>query len=134
MERQQDGGYRLPRPLKAGDAVVLADIDKPATVLKIVGDTAEVQIGVIRTRTPVKNLRLQEKKAPPTPKKAKSGGTLTARMERSAGTELDLRGMTVEEAILEIDRFLDNAVMAGLLPRMELMVWLARRALLMRRA
>lgn len=114
VERQQDGGYRLPRPLKAGDAVVLADIDKPATVLKIVGDTAEVQIGVIRTRTPVKNLRLQEKKAPPTPKKAKSGGTLTARMERSAGTELDLRGMTVEEAILEIDRFLDNAVMAGL--------------------
>ena len=113
VERQQDG-YHLPRPLKAGDAVVLADIDKPATVLKIIGDTAEVQIGVIRTRTPVKNLRLQEKKAPPTPKKAKSGGTLTARMERSAGTELDLRGMTVEEAILEIDRFLDNAVMAGL--------------------
>ena len=35
-------------------------------------------------------------------------------MERSAKTDLDLRGMTVEEAILEIDRFIDNAVLAGL--------------------
>ena len=35
-------------------------------------------------------------------------------MERSATTDLDLRGMTVEEALLEVDRFLDNAVMCGL--------------------
>lgn len=71
VERQQDG-YRLPRPLKAGDAVVLADIDKPATVLKVIGDTAEVQIGVIRTRTPVNNLRLQEKKRRPRRKRRKA--------------------------------------------------------------
>ena len=35
-------------------------------------------------------------------------------MERSAATDLDLRGMTVEEALLEVDRFLDNAVLCGL--------------------
>jgi DNA mismatch repair protein MutS2 len=35
-------------------------------------------------------------------------------MERSAGTDLDLRGQTVEEALLEVDRFLDNAVLCGL--------------------
>ena len=34
-------------------------------------------------------------------------------MECSANTDLDLRGMTVEEALLETDRFLDNALLAG---------------------
>ena len=35
-------------------------------------------------------------------------------MERSANTDLDLRGMNAEEALLEVDLFIDNAVMAGL--------------------
>ena len=49
----------------------------------------------------------------PTPA-PRTGGGLTSRMERSAATDLDLRGMTVEEALLEVDRFLDNAVLCGL--------------------
>lgn len=116
IEKQNDH-YTLPRPLQVGDAVRLADIDKEAAVLAIDGDTAEVQIGVIRTRTPLSNLRLiVQEKSQKTAKKPTRGGvsTLADRMTRSAATDLDLRGMTVEEAILEIDRFLDNAVLAGL--------------------
>ena len=79
----------------------------------------EVQAGAIRTRTPVSNLRLYEskraeKKGRTVPVSSAKSVGLTSRMERSVHTDLDLRGQTVEEALLEVDRFLDNAVLCGL--------------------
>ncbi len=119
--RDTDSDYVLPRPLKEGDRVQLIDMGLQATVVKAPDSKGivEVQAGAIRTRTSVENLRLfesrrEEKKArrgTPTPRQ---GGGLTSRMERSANTDLDLRGQTVEEALLEVDRFLDNAVLCGL--------------------
>lgn len=119
--RDTDSDYVLPRPLKEGDRVQLMDMGLQATVVKAPDSKGivEVQAGAIRTRTSVENLRLfesrrEEKKArrgTPTPRQ---GGGLTSRMERSANTDLDLRGQTVEEALLEVDRFLDNAVLCGL--------------------
>ena len=35
-------------------------------------------------------------------------------MTRKATTELDIRGCTVDEGLLMVDQFLDNAVMSGL--------------------
>ncbi len=115
----QDDGYVLPRALVVGDLVVLKDIGKEATVTALpAGDQVEVQMGVIRTRTPLSNLKLAPEKKQPQKKtparSAKNGGGLASRMERSANTDLDLRGMNAEEALLEVDLFIDNAVMAGL--------------------
>ncbi len=116
-----DGDYILPRPLQVGDAVTLADMGLQATVLKLPDDKAmvEVQAGAIRTRTPLSNLRLaaskreQKTRRGHTPSTPRNNG-LASRMERSVATDLDLRGMMVEEALLEVDRFLDNAVLCHL--------------------
>lgn len=114
-----DDGYVLPRALQVGDRVMLKDIGKEAVVLATPnGEQVEVQIGVIRTRTPLSNLKLCEEKQKAQKNTQKHGGTrqngLASRMERSAETDLDLRGMNAEEALLEVDRFIDNAVLAGL--------------------
>ncbi len=112
--------YVLPRPLVAGDRVQLMDMGLQATVVSPVDDKGlvEVQAGMLRTRTPLANLRLfesrrEEKRVTKGQMKSRAGG-LTSRMERSAVTDLDLRGQTSEEALLEVDRFLDNAVLCGL--------------------
>ncbi len=116
---QSDDGYVLPRALQVGDAVILRDIGKEATVTALPnGEQVEVQLGVIRTRTPLSNIKLAPDKKPANqtgkPKKAAAGVGLSSRMQRSATTDLDLRGMNAEEALLEVDMFIDNAVMAGL--------------------
>lgn len=121
---RETGEYALPRELQVGDRVQLMDMGLQATVLKLPDhqDMVEVQAGAIRTRTPLKNLRLYESKraekkgrSVPVANGKRGGGTgLTSRMERSAQTDLDLRGMAVDESLLEIDRFLDNAVLCGL--------------------
>ena len=112
--------YALPRALEAGDRVQLMDMGMQATVVAPPDNKGmvEVQAGVIRTRTSLKNLRLfdskrAEKKGRSVPV-ARQNSDFISRMERSVQTELDLRGQTVEEALLELDRFLDNAVMCRL--------------------
>ena len=116
-----DSDYELPRPLVVGDRVQLMDMGLQATVVKApdAKGVVEVQAGAIRTRTTVDNLRLfeskrAEKKGRSVPAARQGGTGLQSRMERSAATDLDLRGQTVEEALLEVDRFLDNAVLCGL--------------------
>lgn len=41
------------------------------------------------------------------------GGTLTSAKTASFSTELDLRGQTVEEALPKVDKYLDDALLAG---------------------
>ena len=113
--RKRSAGYRLPRPLRAGDTVLIADVNRRGTVLSPpdASGSVAVQAGIIMTRVPVAGLRLVEDAPAP----SMAGSSVRAgidRAHREVKTELDLRGMTVEEALLELDAFLDDAVLAGL--------------------
>ena len=96
----------------------LADIDKTGVVLSPpdASGNVEVQAGIIRTRVPVENLRLiTGKKAGGAPSYAPPRTrNVPSRQERSVKTDLDLRGLSIEEALLEADQFIDDAVMSGL--------------------
>lgn len=117
VRERSEEEYELPRPLKPGDSVLIYDIDKKATVLEVPEKgPVLVQAGILRTRVPVKNLRLlkQEKvKAPKGRNIPRSSGSTGLRSTR-ASMELDLRGQTTDEALLNVDRFIDSALMAGL--------------------
>ena len=117
--RLREEPYAPPRPLRQGDTVLLTDLDKEATVLAPPDSSGnvEVQAGIIRTRVPLAALRLIEgrKVSGPTPPKGRAATSSgSGRATRSVQTELDLRGQTADEALLEVDRFIDGAVMAGL--------------------
>ena len=114
-EKRMDEEYVLPRPLRVGDNVLIYDIDKAATVLELpkTGDMVLVQAGIVKTRVSMKNLRLTDKKA----KEKKLGGhrNVTKVAETtSVRNEIDVRGMNVEEAILEVDAFIDHALLRNL--------------------
>ncbi len=114
INRAEDD-YVLPRALKAGDNVVIFDINKAATVLSVdeEGGTAFVQAGIIKTKVPISNLRLEKKKEEQKNRTRTVKG-VTGRAERTATTEVDLRGMASDEAIMELDKYIDNAVMCGI--------------------
>ena len=116
-ERRIDEDYVLPRPLQVGDTVLIYNIDKIATVLDVPknGDQILVQAGIIKTRVPLKNLRLTDQK--PKEKKKAAGGhrTVTKKMDSApARNEVDVRGMNLEEALMEVDAFIDHALMHNL--------------------
>lgn len=115
VEKAQRRDYKLPRPLKSGDAVEIMDLHKTATVISAVDASGQVQIlvGSMKMRVPQNNLRLLEK-PPEKPKKMRNAPAVRAETVRTAASELDLRGMSSDEAILELDRFIDGAVLTGL--------------------
>ncbi len=111
-----DEDYVLPRPLKIGDTVIIADIGNEATVvtLKDKKGLVTVQMGTMKTRVKEENLRLIEKKKSVEKKRTVATGRMESRMNMKAQTSVDLRGMTVEEGILELDRYIDHALRMGI--------------------
>lgn len=113
-----DEDYVLPRPLKVGDEVIIADIGKNATVTALANKKGEIEVmaGIIRMRTPESNLRLvsgAKSKSTGGTSKPKASGRIFNPAE-TAKSECDLRGMNVEDAILEIDRYIDRCLRLGL--------------------
>ena len=108
VHQRRDDNYVLPRPLVVGDEVLLYDIDKEATVLELPKDgTVLVQAGIIKTRVPLGNVRLLSKRQL---KKKNPTRTVTKNVSApETSSSLDLRGQTVEEALMEVDNFLDRA-------------------------
>lgn len=111
-----DKDYVLPRALVAGDTVIIRDIAKQAKVLSPVdkNGNVEVQAGSIKTRVKLANLRLCENS--PKKKEKKSGISIQgeSRLNMAASTRLDMRGMTVDECLIELDRFIDQGLRSGL--------------------
>ena len=115
MERRAED-YVLPRPLKAGDLVMLADTKREGSLLTVpnMSGVCYVQVGMMRVKTNQKNLRLIDNKKKQQPTGGKVKKHLTSNMTRRGGMELDIRGMMGDEGVLEVERFIDSAQMSGL--------------------
>ncbi len=105
--------YILPRKLKKGDTVLLVDIDKKGTVLQEPDNAGNVlvQCGLIKSRVALGNLRLLEEKR--VQMKGSVRRNVTSNKVAKASMELDLRGMTVEEALMEVDMFISRSILAN---------------------
>ena len=111
-----DEDYVLPRELVKGDSVLIRDLGKTATVLSPAdkNGNVEVQTGSIKTRVKTDNLKLIENEKKKENKNTVSTKGVTGKLNTEAKTRLDLRGMTVEECIMELEMFLDSAMRSGL--------------------
>jgi DNA mismatch repair protein MutS2 len=95
-------------PLRPGDTVWVKSLRALGQLRALTDDEAEVQVGPLRARVPVREL---ERRAPPERPVEPSG---VRYMPPSVPLRLDLRGQTVEEALESLDRYLDAAALAGL--------------------
>lgn len=119
IERFDDGEeYVLPRELRVGDRVLLTELGSEAEVVTLPDKKGmlTVQSGLFKSKVSVDALRLLGDKKPKKQNKARNvtPRTSESRFDTPAKTECDLRGMNVEEGILEVDRFLDHALRLGI--------------------
>ena len=113
VDKRSNEDYVLPRPLEKGDRVLIFDIDKEGTVLETGKDSVLVQAGIMKTRVKLDNIRLLKQEKVKVPKRSASR-TKRRDTRQSAVTEVDVRGQTVLDAILDVDRAIDSAVLQGL--------------------
>ena len=120
--RRAEEEYVPPRPLKKGDLVLVTQLGEEGVLLSDPDSAGNVQVqaGIIKTKVPVSSLRLVDKKRRrqlSRMEKKKNGGvtkTLVDKSQRSASSELDLRGQTIEEAIMMVDQFIDSCTLLGI--------------------
>ena len=113
IKESEQGDYKLPRPLKVGDNVLIFDIDKKAVVLeKPEKDSVLVQAGIIKTRVKLSNLRLLEEDKVNVPKRRER--TVTKDVKSLAKTEIDVRGQTADEAIMSVDAAIDSCMLSNI--------------------
>ena len=107
------------RPLAKGDRVRLLNVGGVIATVLAAPDrdgSVQVQAGPMKMTVKVNEVRLvEEKKAAPKPKMQPRRDAPRRELNlRSAESEVDVRGMSAEEALFEVDNFLSRAIMAGL--------------------
>ena len=111
-------GYELPRPLKKGDEVVLVNIGQKGILLSDPDKSGNVQVqaGIIKTKTNIKNLMLIDGvKVTFTDKNGKksSAKSVGDRVIAAFNPEIDLRGNYADDACFLLDKYIDDAKRAG---------------------
>lgn len=114
----EDGDYVLPRPLKIGDRVFVKTLGSEAEVVSIdeKKNTAQVQSGMIKMKADISDLRLigAKKQAKKQTSGMRAVHTGSSNATASSNSSIDLRGTTVEEAMLDLDKFIDGILRTGL--------------------
>ncbi len=117
----ENGEYVLPRPLKKGDKVLIADLQQEAVISGEPDGSGNVfvQMGIMKMKIQVSRLRLLDKtKQNPQnqgkKKQPRRQGQVSAKVERKGSMELDIRGMACDEGVMEVERFIDGAVLSNI--------------------
>jgi DNA mismatch repair protein MutS2 len=111
--RQEVSPGAVPRDVSPGEEVFIPRFNQKGFVLGPPEDgQVVVQVGIVKVTVPLSDLR-----------RADSSGKAAGKVEvarlmaskaRDISTSLDLRGMTADEALAEMEKYLDDAGLAGL--------------------
>ena len=116
------------KEVKVGQEVCIAELNQLATVLALPDKNGDVLVraGIIKTKVPLNGLKQPEKlvkEKKPQTKAQQRYSRLTGdanrpngrveRVQRSAKMECNLLGLTVDEALPEVDSFIDRAILNG---------------------
>jgi DNA mismatch repair protein MutS2 len=115
VERRQPSVQEavLRRDVRLGDKVKLRSLESQGVVTALGEEEAEVQVGSLRVRTRLSELiPLAGESAAERPERGKTTASFST--PASPGFELDLRGRSSDDALSELDRYLESAYLAGL--------------------
>ncbi len=115
VEHRKKDNYVLPRALKKGDEVYVVSLDKTGYLLEEPDRSGKVmtQIGIIKTKIKTDDIQLIENEV-----KVNLGGkerklsAVKVSVNRDFRGEVDLRGMTGDEAWSVVDKYFDDAAIS----------------------
>ncbi len=102
--------------VKKGDVVYLLGLNSLATVISPAdkAGNVEVQAGLVKSRVSIETLRRAPNGVGNSKKKTNPTNKVSVSDKRSGKNEINLLGLTVEEAMMEVERFIDAAVLSHL--------------------
>lgn len=120
---KKDVGGEIPKSVKPGDMVHIASMDMDATVVTAADAKGYVQlkVGMMKMRAQISDLRtltstqqMLKKEQKKLERKKSMREQRVDVMTRAVRQELDVRGMALDEAIPEVQKFIDDAMISSL--------------------
>ncbi|AOZ92084.1 endonuclease MutS2 [Paenibacillus crassostreae] len=103
------------RTIEAGDEVRVYSLNQKGHVVELTGNKeALVQLGIMKMKVSLDDLELLSANKSDKPQIKKQVTMVKRTRDENVRTELDLRGDNLEEALMEVDRFIDEAFLGNL--------------------
>ena len=108
--------HKAPENLKVGDRVYVISFDQNGEVLAAPDKNKEVmvQMGIMKMKVPVAELMLDDTPQPKEKQQKKQPARAKLSKSQFISAEIDCRGQLVDEAIANIDKYIDDAYLSGL--------------------
>ena len=107
-----------PEDFKLGESVKVLSMNLTGTIQSLPDSRGNVtvQMGILRSQVNISDLEIIEEPSPYTPKKLNrtSKGRIGMSKSLSVSPEINLLGKTVDEAVAELDKYLDDAILSHL--------------------
>lgn len=108
-----------PEDLKLGDRVKVLSLDQKGEIVSLPDDKGElmVQVGILKAKVNLDDIMLIEGGALDInrPKKVKKNyGSMYKAKAQNVSISIDVRGKNLDDAAMDVDKYLDDATMAGL--------------------
>jgi DNA mismatch repair protein MutS2 len=100
-----------PGPIAVGDTVYIRGLNTTGQVTSLEDDTIEVQVGHFGVRVDREEVERRQRHKPAEPKEQV---IQSIPVHSPPPVELDLRGQRVEEMLPQLDKYLDDAFLAGM--------------------
>ncbi|MBY9080508.1 endonuclease MutS2 [Paenibacillus sp. HN-1] len=114
-ETARSGKAKAARQIGPGDEVAVHSLNQKGHVVELSGSKeAVVQLGIMKMKVSLDDLELLSVAKPAAPKPIRQATTVKRTRDDNIRSELDLRGANLEEALIETDRFLDEAFLGNL--------------------
>lgn len=123
LQQPIENGVQVPEGLdwspRLGDAVWLEALKAEGTIIELDKDAAMVQIGSLKVRAALRDLKKPTRAERKTTKRRRvtayePAPELSVPKGQSPGLELDLRGARVEDALHRLDEYIDAAYLSGI--------------------
>ena len=118
MEPQKPRKQHKPGDFKLGESVKVLSMNLTGTVTALPDSKGNVtvQMGILRSQVNISDLEIIEEKPSYTAKQMQKTGKGKLKMGKSfsVSPEINLLGKTVDEAVAELDKYLDDASLAHL--------------------
>ncbi len=110
--------HKVPKKLFKGDKVFIHTLNQSGIVINPPDTKGDVTIraGIMTVKVNISNLSLDKTEDTPKNTAKKYSVGVKARKSQYISPEVDLRGLTVEEAVEKTDKYLDDAYLAGISP------------------
>lgn len=117
QQKEAQVNHKVPKKLRIGDSVKVLTMNLTGTVHTLPNAKGDlyVQMGILRSLVNIRDLVLIEDENPIQSRHPKtSAGKLKMSKTMSVSPEINLIGKTVDEAMAELDKYLDDAYLAHL--------------------